>query len=321
MTALTATSPNAAGDLATPSGATWRAIGVTVRLVVTDPGASAAARDLLIRRLADLDAACSRFREDSEIVQVERAGRAGGGPVAVSPLLADAVQVALDAARGTDGDLDPTMGARLAELGYDRTFSAVAARGEPLPVAVRVTAPRRATWRDIALDRTAGLLSVPAGVLLDLGATAKAWAADTAAAAISSQLGCGVLVGLGGDLAVAGPPPTAGWAIAVQETETGDSPSTVAITAGGVATSGTAARRWQRGSELLHHVLDPRTGMPARTPWRAITVAAPSALAANVATTTAVVRGETGLDWLRAQGLPAHLVAENGEVIRLGGWP
>lgn len=95
----------------------------------------------------------------------------------------------------------------------------------------------------------------------------------------------------------------------------------MAITAGGLATSGTAARRWHRGSDLLHHVLDPRTGMPARTPWRAITVAAPSALEANVATTTAVVRGGAGLDWLRGLGLPARLVAETGEVTLLGGWP
>ncbi len=318
MTALTATATDTATDSATPAGTTWRAIGVAVLLVVTDPTALAPARELLTRRLADLDAACSRFRDDSEIRRVERAG---GRPVAVSPLLAEAVQVALEAARGTDGDLDPTMGARLAELGYDRTFSAVAARGERLPVTVRVTAPRRATWRDVSLDRTAGLLSVPAGVVLDLGATAKAWAADTAADAIAAELGCGVLVSLGGDLAVAGPAPAGGWAIAVQETENGISPATVAIAAGGVATSGTVARRWQRGSELLHHVLDPRTGMPARTPWRAITVAATSALAANIATTTAVVRGEAGLDWLRTQGLPTLLVAENGEVTRLGGWP
>lgn len=316
MTAPTSTAT--ATDTGTPAGATWRAIGVAVRLVVTDPTALAPARDLLIRRLAELDAACSRFRDDSEIMRVERAG---GRSVAVSPLLADAVQVALDAARATDGDLDPTMGARLAQLGYDRTFSAVAALGEPLPVAVRVTAPRRATWRDVSLDRTAGTLSVPAGVVLDLGATAKAWAADTAATAIAAELGCGVLVSLGGDLAVAGPTPAGGWSIAVQETETAGSPATVAITAGGMATSGTAARRWHRGSDLLHHVLDPRTGMPARTPWRAITVAAASALAANVATTTAVVRGQDGLSWLRAQGLPALLVAENGDVTRLGGWP
>ncbi|MFZ0159812.1 MAG: FAD:protein FMN transferase [Kineosporiaceae bacterium] len=308
----TATAPR------TEAGTTWRALGVSVGLVVTDPAALEPARRLLVRRLEELDLACSRFREDSEIMTVERAG---GRPVAISPLLAEAVEVALDAARRTGGDLDPTMGRRLAQLGYDRTFTAVATRGDALPVQVRVTAPERATWRDVALDRATGTLSVPEGVILDLGATAKAWAADTAAAAMSAALGCGVLVSLGGDIAVCGPAPTGGWPIAVQDTETAHSPATVAITAGGLATSGTAARRWHRGSDLLHHVLDPRTGMPARTPWRAITVAAPSALEANVATTTAVVRGGAGLDWLRGLGLPARLVAETGEVTLLGGWP
>jgi len=298
--------------------AAWRALGVEVRLVVADPAVLQDARALLEHRSEALDLACSRFRPDSEIVRLDHAqGRA----TPISPLLWQAVQVALDAARRTGGTLDPTLGQRLAALGYDRTFAEVAPVGPALPpgLTLRVVAP--ASWRDVVLDPDAGTLAVPAGVRLDLGATAKAWAADRVAQELAHRFGTGVVVGLGGDLAVAGPAPQEEWAIAVQETDTGTPAQVVRISGGGLATSGTAARRWVRGSDVLHHVLDPSTGLPARTPWRAVTVAASSCLEANIASTATVVLGEDGLAWLRRRGLPARLVAEDGSVTVLGGWP
>jgi thiamine biosynthesis lipoprotein len=303
---------------ADPAGATWNALGVRVRLAMTEPGLVDAARRVLAGQLAELDAACSRFRDDSEIVRLDAAA---GRATPVSPLLAQAVQVALQAARDTDGDLDPTLGQRLATLGYDRTFAMVEPVGPALPAPMRLTTEYRANWRDVRLDAEAGTLQVPDGVRLDLGATAKAWAADRAAAALAAEFGCGVLVGLGGDVAVAGPAPSGAWPVAVQQVADGAPSQVIEFARGGLASSGTAARRWLRGDDLLHHVLDPRTGMPARTPWRVVTVLAESCLAANVASTTTIVRGERGLDWLRATGLPAHLVAEDGSVTRVGGWP
>jgi thiamine biosynthesis lipoprotein len=310
--------PTVLAAAADPLGLSWHALGVRVRLVVTDPGALHEARDALADRLDALDRACSRFRDDSEIVHLDAAA---GRPASVGPLLATVVSVALQAARQTEGDLDPTLGHRLAELGYDRTFAEVAPSGPALPAGIRVSTQARATWRDVRLDAEAGTLEVPVGVRLDVGATAKAWAADTAARALADEFGCGVLIGLGGDLASAGPPPDGAWPVAIQQLTDDEPAQVIDLVGGGLATSGTGARRWLRGGEALHHVLDPRTGMPARTPWRAVTVAASSCLAANVATTTTIVRGDRGLEWLEATGLAARLVAEDGSVVRLGGWP
>jgi len=193
--------------------ADWRAIGTAIRLVVAREAALPPGRVLLQAQLATLDAACSRFREDSELV---RLGAAGGRPVRVSPLLAELVAAALEAAEATEGDVDPTVGAAIAAAGYDRDFELIASEGPPLHVIVR----RVPSWRDVLLDTDRGLLTVPAGVSLDLGATAKSWLADHAAAALAAELGCGVLVSLGGDIGVAGPPPAQGWRIRVQDITT-----------------------------------------------------------------------------------------------------
>jgi FAD:protein FMN transferase len=282
---------------------------------VTDPAAADEAERLLRRELDRLDVACSRFRPDSELVA---ANAAAGTTVAVSRLLADAVGVALDAARTTDGDVDPTLGASLVRLGYDRDFGELPYNGEPVALSVW----RGSSWHQVDLDLARQTLRVPAGVQLDLGATAKAWCADTSAELIHRKLGVGVLVSLGGDLAVAGPPPADGWPVGVQERPHGDGPAcTVNVRGGGVATSSTAARRWRRGGRSLHHLLDPATGMPAVSVWRTVTVAAPTCLAANVATTAAIVRSSAAVAGLRAERLPARLVSRTGEVTCLGGWP
>ena len=96
---------------------------------------------------------------------------------------------------------------------------------------------------------------------------------------------------------------------------------TVAIESGGLATSGTTVRRWLAGGVPLHHIVDPRTGRPAVTPWRTVTVAARSCVDANVASTAAVVLGEDAPTWLAGLGVAARLVSESGEVVLAGDWP
>ena len=189
-----------------PAGASWRALGTLVHLLVTEPARLDEARRLLTADLADVDAACSRFRADSEICSLQ-----GGRAEQVSPLLAEAIAVALRAARLTGGDVDPTVGAAMSAVGYDRDFAQVKAGGPGLKLTVR-SVPG---WHQVRLDgRT---LTMPAGVRLDLGATAKAWAADRSAARIAAQLGGGVLVSLGGDIAVAGQVPENSWRVRVQD--------------------------------------------------------------------------------------------------------
>ena len=267
--------------------------------------------------------ACSRFRADSELVAVNAtaSGRPEGVPV--SALLAEAIAVALRAARQTRGILDPTVGAAMAAVGYDRDFALVRQTGPPL----RLTVRQVPGWRQVRLDADARTLGLPAGTQLDLGATAKAWAADRSAGRLAERLGCGVLVSLGGDIAVAGQPPAAGWRIRVQDI-TGrpeDPPAgpaaVVSIRAGGLATSSTAARRWRRGGDVLHHILDPRTGLPAAPVWRTVSVAALSCVEANTASTAAIIQGRDAIGWLTAHRLPARLVGSDGSITTVAGWP
>jgi thiamine biosynthesis lipoprotein len=182
-------------------------------------------------------------------------------------------------------------------------------------------------WRSVRVDPVAGQLTVPAGVQLDLGATVKGWAADRSAARIAGELGCGVLVSLGGDTAVAGEPPEGGWRIRVQDRTAlpGEPPGgpsqVVTIRDGGLATSSTAARRWRRGGDVLHHILDPRTARPAAPVWRTVSVAAASCADANTAATAAIIRGRQAVGWLTGLRLPARLVALDGTVRTLSDWP
>ena len=316
-----------------PAAADWLALGTQVWLLVTDPGQLAEGRRLLEADLDAVDRACSRFRPDSELMRLGAIagppapdGLAPDGPastVEVSPLLAEAIAVALRAARLTDGDVDPTVADAMSALGYDRDFALLPDTGPPVRLTVRAVPG----WRQVGLDAEAGLLTLPRGVHLDLGATAKAWTADCSAARLAGVLGCGVLVGLGGDIAVAGPPPEGGWRIRVQDV-TGrpeDPPpgpaAVVAIQEGGLATSSTTARRWRRGGDVLHHILDPRTGLPAPVYWRTVSVAAATCVDANTASTAAIIRGADALDWLSNLGLPARLVDVAGTVRTVGGWP
>jgi FAD:protein FMN transferase len=308
-----------------PDTAQWPVWGTTARLVVTEPAVLPAARTLVERELAAVDAACSRFRADSELMRLTGTpagttgpgtGGAHGEPVTVSPLLAELVAAALAAAARTDGDVDPTVGSALRRLGYDRDIALLPGEAHrPL----RVRARPAPGWRRIRLDGRR--LTVPAGTELDLGATAKAVTADRCAALVAARCRTGVLVSLGGDLATAGPAPAGGWRILVQD-RPGDPACTVAVPAGSaVATSSTASRTWRRAGLILHHVLDPRTGLPATPCWRTVTVAAASCAEANTLTTAALVRGHRAPGWLRTQRCPARLVSTAGEVTTLAGWP
>ena len=310
------------------ASAGWRALGTLVRLVVTDPACLAPARRMLADDLDAVDLTCSRFRPDSELNSLRTAQRR---PVRVSPLLAEAIAVALRAARLTEGDVDPTVGGAMSAVGYDRDFGGVPRTGPPLPMTAStvtgstVTARSVPGWREVHLDGQQ--LAMPAGIQLDLGATAKAWAADRSAARIGQRFGCGVLVSLGGDIAVAGPAPETGWRVRVQDvTGSPDEPpvgpyALIAIRDGGLATSSTTARRWQRGGDVLHHILDPRTGWPAEAVWRTVSVAASTCVDANTASTAAVIRGRDALGWLAKLGLPARLVDSTGVVFTVAGWP
>jgi thiamine biosynthesis lipoprotein len=164
---------------------------------------------------------------------------------------------------------------------------------------------------------------VPAGVALDLGAVGKAFAADLVAGSISRTVGVDCVVSLGGDVAVGAVPDSPGhpWQVAVAEAPGDDPAQLVVLDRGGMATSTTTHRRWRSGGATVHHLLDPRTGRPVERSWRTASVAASSCVAANTASTASLVLGAAAPAWLAERGLPARLVARDGAVTVLNGWP
>jgi thiamine biosynthesis lipoprotein len=295
----------------------FTALGTTAIVCVGDDARLDEALAILHDELDQIDRACSRFRDDSELTRVNHGN---GSPQTVSPLLCGAVAVALDAAKATDGILDPTIGAAVRANGYDRSFADIGAAGPRLG---RVNFAGVPGWRMVELDPENLSLRIPAAAELDLGATAKAFAADRAAATIHAALETDVLISLGGDIAVAGAP-AGGWAILIADDHRAplDGPGPViAISDGGLATSSTTVRNWKIGDTEYHHLIDPRTGTSARTPWRTVSVAASSCVAANTASSTALIIGDAASAWLAERGLPARLVGRDGAVTYVAGWP
>jgi len=291
---------------------TWQDWSCLVRLVVTDAAALEPATADLRALMLRVEQAASRFRPDSEL---SRANARGGRPVPISRLLSQLVAAAVEAAERTGGTVDPTLGGQLRRLGYDRDIAQLAGRqlAEPLDVV-----PGRSAWSELRLDAERGLLTVPSGTELDLGATAKALTADWAAAEIAARYGCSVLIELGGDLAVAGAKDD--WQVVVAE-RAGEPGQQISLHSGGLTTSTTTVRRWWAGGQPVHHILDPATGQPATGPWRTVSVAAGSALHANTCSTAAIVLGGRATDWLAGQPVAARLVDQAGTVHTIGDWP
>jgi thiamine biosynthesis lipoprotein len=299
--------------------------------MTSEDDALAAAVEAVRQVVDEFDVACSRFRDDSEL---SRINAAAGRPVRVSPLMVEATLAGVRAAQLTDGDVDPTLGAALVSLGYDRDFDlGLAGRGAAgSQGAGGVAQPGRTLsfasvdgWRTIRVDSRAGTVGVGAGVSLDLGATAKALAADHAASLASEAGGAGVLVSLGGDIATAGQPPADGWRVRVTDdhrSDIGAPGQWISLQSGGLATSSTTVRRWRSADdEPVHHLLDPATRLPAAGGWRTVSVTAATCLDANIASTAAIVRGQRAPAWLDSLRMPSRLVSDDGLPTYVAGWP
>jgi FAD:protein FMN transferase len=293
------------------------ALGSMAIVAVSDPAVLGRARRSVEEVVSQFDQACSRFRADSELC---RLNSAAGEAVSVSPLLLDAVSASLRAARLTDGDVDPTIGQALIALGYDRDFELMKSAA---PQARRLRILPVPGWRTVEVDLEAGTVRAARGVTLDLGATAKALAADRAAAAAEAATGSGVLVSLGGDMSIAGPPDD-GWRVRVTDDHRSDVSAPgqwVTLRSGGLASSSTTARRWETDAGPAHHLVDPATGHSVKSFWRTVSVTAATCLDANIASTASIIRGEQALAWLESLGLPSRLVGVDGLVRHVAGWP
>lgn len=296
---------------------TFKIFGTTAVLLVTDEAAADRARAIADAQLAAVDLACSRFRPDSELF---RLNASHGAVTRVSDLFAGLIAEALRAAELTDGNVDPTCGQALVAVGYDRDFGELTGGGPVTPGRAGAVPG----WRTVRLDLVNRTVQLTHGAQLDLGSTAKACSADRCADLIAAELGVGVLISLGGDIAVAGPPPGDGWQVKATDDHAAapDAPGqTVTIGSGGLATSSTTVRAWEAGGRQMHHIIDPRSGQPVSSRWRTVTVAAATCVDANIASTAAIIRSDAAPAWLTDLALPARLVAHDGTVTTTVGWP
>lgn len=296
----------------------FRGMGTEIALAVwPKAGDAEGAESALWAEVTFLKAAeslLSRFQPSSEI---SRLNRGSSGPLHVSSLTFAAIRAALDAASASGGLFDPTVYRAMLAAGYDRSFAELG-NGARSPQAA---APpwQAGRWRDVRLDAAAQTVHLPAGVGLDLGGIAKGWLADQVAERLYAF--GPALVDLGGDIAVRGTPPDAdAWAIDVDGARDAVLGTVRATDRQGIATSGVTRRRWETAAGQRHHLIDPRTGVPALTDLLSVTAVAPTAAEAEVVAKGVLLLGsELGRAALAlAPEFAGLLLRRDGGVIAVG---
>jgi thiamine biosynthesis lipoprotein len=255
----------------------------------------------------------SRFLPDSELSYLNRSA---GIPVRVGPLLFHVLETALAAARATNGLYDPTLLSQLIAMGYDRTLEDVPA----IQSAAAGSAVPGGMWRLIRVNRETREVTLPPGVGLDFGGIAKGMAVDAALDHLREIEITTALVNAGGDLAAMGTPPSGDhWPVAI---EGKDTTWVLPFQHGALATSGISRRRWRKGTQTRHHLIDPRTGASAQSGLWSVTVAAGRCEQAEVGAKAAFLAGtDAGRKFIERHGLAGLLVREDGSWTTAGAWP
>ena len=290
----------------------FRAMGTTISMLLPEDHAKAGAQ--IVRDLfSEWEQSLSRFIPESEL---SRLNQQAGTPVAVSDLLYSVLATALTAARATEGVYDPAMLDQLVKIGYDRTFDKLPTVDfDPI-----IPGEPGGRWRGIKVNPIYREVTLPIGVKLDFGGIAKGMAVDAALERLRQSGISPALLNAGGDMSVTGLPPTEDkWLIAVPGRERYWS---LPLHHGAVATSGIAHRHWQQGNTLRHHLLDPRTGLPAQSGLWSVTVVADRCEQAEVAAKVAFILGSRqGADFLRRFRIAGLLVREDGAWETVEPWP
>lgn len=271
----------------------FRAMGTEMELLV-DAEDAEAAFDAAEAEFERLEQVMSRFRPDSELSQLN-----ARGSLRASADLVDVVSRAVDARTRTGGRFDPTVHDAVVGAGYDRTFADVAPESD---------LPARTAACGGAITVSGDLIVLQPGFRLDLGGIGKGFAAERVAQQLALAGPC--LVNAGGDIAVRGAPAEGHWPVGVE-----DGP-TIGLARAGLATSGRDRRRWRRGAQELHHLIDPRTGAPADTDLLRVTAIGADAVEAEVLAKVLLLSGETEA---RSSGVPAILVTADGRTVLAGG--
>lgn len=274
--------------------------------------------------LERLEALWSRFRCDSD---VSRVNATAGEPVTVARETVDILMAAERARVASAGMFDITQLRELEATGYDRTFESIerhVPRG-PSNLVVRAAhvAAEGARFQPVTVDEAANQARVDPGRGIDLGGIGKGRAADLVTALLLGNGAMGACVNLGGDLRVLGETPEeSGIVIGVEDPL--DPPSELSrieVRNAGVATSASTRRCWLTSTGPAHHILDPRTGSPASTPWASATVIAGSAMWADVLAKTLLLGADpVDPDSGMHITVPHVLVGHDGRHVRGGGF-
>ena len=262
-----------------------------------------------------VEAELSRFRPASGLSQLN--AMAGAGPQRISPLFQTVLGAALDAADESSGIFDPTVLDSLCRTGYDRSFELLSTM-DGNRYATHERDLNRIGWRQVDLDTSSGTARLPAGLGLDLGGIAKGWAVDRATEMLTSW--GAALVDAGGDLRATAAPDGEPWPIAVQDPfdEMNDL-FVISLAEGAIATSSIGKRRWERDGQAMHHLIDPRSGLPSQSDLHTVTVLAPTVVEAEVAAKVALILGQhAGLRYLNERGLTGVLIGVNRRLELVG---
>ena len=248
----------------------------------------------------------SRFRPSSLVSRLNR------GETVADPWLDAILPLALAAWETTDGLFNPLILPALAAAGYDRTFGTVTG-GAPVPL----PPPDPRT----AIERTTAGWRLREG-RLDLGGIVKGWTADLAAEHLAAAVAAPAMVNAGGDIRCIGEeaPGRGGWELAVE----GPSGETAwsGIVAGALATSTTLRRRWTTADgRTAHHLIDPRTGLPAASPFVQVSVIAPTCREAETWAKAVLIGGHEGLELAALRGVAAFALSADCSRTATPAWP
>lgn len=252
----------------------------------------------------------SRFRIDSELTLLNmNVGQAAQ----VSQILWDVFQASQAAEKLTGGLVNPLILDALLYAGYDQSFERLSFDVPRVFLDLAADVPPLGL---IAADEVSRTICLPKGAHLDFGGVAKGWSAHQAMWRLKKA--GPALANAGGDIAISGPKLNGDkWPIGVENPfdSDGDVIETLYLERGGIATSGKDYHRWTRNGAAQHHIIDPRTGLPAETDILAATVIAPTAMEAEAMAKAVMISGsQAGLTRLDGdESLAGLLVLENGE--------
>jgi thiamine biosynthesis lipoprotein len=219
----------------------------------------------------------TRFSADSELSQLNRSA---GGWFRASADMVFVVMLAQQYAGQTNGLFDPSVLPDLEKAGYDRSMDLIRADGSALPAAeAKPGADRgRLPLEGLIVDPDRNLIHLPDGMRLDLGGIAKGWIAEQAAT-ILAEYSNACLVDAGGDMFMVGTPDGRdSWQIELEDPQNPAwTLTSLDVPPGAVTTSSVNKRRWTQGGVARHHLIDPRSGLPAESGWLSVTVLAPHA--------------------------------------------